>query len=279
MVGWWYGGTKGQAEQEVIAARTRAMEEAARAARQQTSIERQDRTYHGGAPSPGYHGVEPTLGGANVPHGSDSADTASQSIGRGYGMVCLLGATALATAVEVAGILLPGPDDALIAAAVGAKGGYRVIRGIVEGSKGSTREIVVVLSKEGKVLSRTELEALRKCGAPVRPTLPACTPGGKTSGVLRTPTGDLPLQSGWQGPASSIPRGTSGLDIVTRTHVEGHAAAVMRQQGLTEATVYINNPQICTSCSKLLPRMLPPGSRLTVVLPDGTTVTFTGVAP
>jgi hypothetical protein len=68
--------------------------------------------------------------------------------------------------VEVGGILLPGPDDALIAAAVGAKGGYRVIRGIVEGSKGSTREIVVVLSKEGKVLSRTELEALRKCGAP-----------------------------------------------------------------------------------------------------------------
>jgi hypothetical protein len=142
------------------------MEEAARAARQQTSIERQDRTYHGGAPSPGYHGVEPTLGGSNVPHGSDSADSASQSMGRGYGMVCLLGATALATAVEVAGILLPGPDDALIAAAVGAKGGYRVIRGIVEGSKGTTREIAVVLSKEGKVLSRTELEALRKCGAP-----------------------------------------------------------------------------------------------------------------
>jgi len=115
--------------------------------------------------------------------------------------------------------------------------------------------------------------------APARPSLPTFTPGGKTSGVLRTPTGDVPLQSGWQGPASSIPRGTSGFDIVTRTHVEGHAAAVMRQQGLTEATVHINNPQICTSCSKLLPRMLPPGSRLTVVLPDGTSVTFTGVAP
>jgi hypothetical protein len=41
-----------------------------------------------------------------------------------------------------------------------------VIRGIVEGSKGTTREIAVVLSKEGKVLSRTEVEALRKCGAP-----------------------------------------------------------------------------------------------------------------
>ena len=115
--------------------------------------------------------------------------------------------------------------------------------------------------------------------APARPTLPAFTPGGKTSGVLRTPTGEVPLQSGWQGPASSIPRGTSGFDIVTRTHVEGHAAAAMRQQGLSEATVYINNPQICPSCSRLLPRMLPPGSRLTVVLPDGTGVTFTGVTP
>jgi hypothetical protein len=111
------------------------------------------------------------------------------------------------------------------------------------------------------------------------PTLPAFTHGGKTSGILRTPTGDVSLQSGWQGPASSIPRGTSGFDIVTRTHVEGHAAAVMQQQGLVEATVYINNLQICPSCSSLLPRMLPPGSSLTVVLPNGTSVTFVGAEP
>jgi len=63
---------------------------------------------------------------------------------------------------------------------------------------------------------------------------------------------------------------------VTRTHVEGHAAALMHQRGLREATVYINNPEICPSCQKLLPRMLPPGSRLTVVLPDGTRVPFRG---
>jgi SCP1.201-like deaminase len=86
----------------------------------------------------------------------------------------------------------------------------------------------------------------------------------------------MPLRSGWQGPASDIPRGTSGFDIVTRTHVEGHAAAVMRQNGLTDATVYINNPVICDSCMNNLPRMLPSGSRLTVVTPDGAAVTFTG---
>jgi len=139
---------------------------------------------------------------------------------------------------------------------------------------------------EGQILAHnpTDCNGQQKFGfrdeAPTtRPTLPAFRPGGKTSGVLRTPTGDIPLQSGWQGPASSIPRGTSGFDIVTRTHVEGHAAAVMRQQGLTEATVYMNNPEICPSCSRLLPRMLPPRARLNVVLPDGTVVPFTGVVP
>jgi len=116
-------------------------------------------------------------------------------------------------------------------------------------------------------------------GAQARPTLPAFTLDGKTSGILRTPTGDVPLQSGWQGPASSFPGGTPGFDVITRTHVERHAAAVMRQRGLMEATLDINNPQICPSCERLLPRMLPPGSRLTIVLPDGTRRTFTGAIP
>ena len=110
------------------------------------------------------------------------------------------------------------------------------------------------------------------------PSLPAFVRGGRTAGVLRTASGDLPLQSGWTGPASSIPRGTSGFDVVTRTHVEGHAAAAMRTGGVSKATLYINNPSICPSCSNLLPRMLPPGSRLTVVTPSGST-TFVGVTP
>lgn len=110
------------------------------------------------------------------------------------------------------------------------------------------------------------------------PLLPPFTQGGKTTGVLRTASGDTPLQSGWTGPASGVPRGTSGFDIVTRTHVEGHAVAAMRQGGITEATLYINCPNICASCVNLLPRMLPTGSRLTVVTPISST-TFVGSPP
>jgi hypothetical protein len=108
------------------------------------------------------------------------------------------------------------------------------------------------------------------------PSLPSFRIGGKTVGVLRTSSGNISLESGWAGPASSVPRGTSGFDIVTRTHVEGHAAAAMRQGGITEGTLHINNPKICNPCTTLLPRMLPPGSKLTVVTPSGST-TFVGV--
>jgi RHS repeat-associated protein len=129
----------------------------------------------------------------------------------------------------------------------------------------------------GQVAEATIAEGVAARSAPQgAPTLPAFSRNTGTQGVLRTAAGDVPLQSGVPGPARSIPNGTSGFDIVTRTHVEGHAAAVMRQQGLSQATVYINNPVICDSCMNLLPRMVPSGSRLTVVLPDGAAVTFTG---
>ena len=104
--------------------------------------------------------------------------------------------------------------------------------------------------------------------------------GGKTFGVLRTGQGDTPLVSGWDGgPAPSMPKGSPGFDIVTRTHVEGHAAALMRQTGVSDATLYINNPEICSSCSKLLPSMLGAGRSLNVVLPDGSCVPFEGMGP
>jgi hypothetical protein len=132
------------------------------------------------------------------------------------------------------------------------------------------------------LLTPTELILLGVASAPsnladgLPPFLPRFLAGGKTLGVLRTKAGDIPLQSGWTGPAASVPRGTAGFDIVTRTHVEGHAVALMRQTSVGEATLYINNPAICPSCSILLPRMLPPGSRLTVVTPSGST-TFVGI--
>jgi hypothetical protein len=44
-------------------------------------------------------------------------------------------------------------------------------------------------------------------------------------------------------------------------------------------TLYINNPKICDNCTRLLPKMLPPGSTLNVVLPDGTVMQFKGISP
>ncbi len=53
----------------------------------------------------------------------------------------------------------------------------------------------------------------------------------------------------------------------------------MRQEGITEGTLYINNRKICSSCQRLLPTMLAPGTTLNVVLPDNTIVQFTGIGP
>jgi len=100
--------------------------------------------------------------------------------------------------------------------------------------------------------------------------------GGKTNALLRTIQGDTELISGFDGPASSMPSRSPGFDIITRSHVEGHAAALLQQQNINEGTLFINNPTICSSCSRLLPRMLPSGTMLNVVLPDGTVVPFAG---
>ena len=48
-----------------------------------------------------------------------------------------------------------------------------------------------------------------------------------------------------------------------KSHVEAHAAAVMRQQGLKDATFYINRIP-CSGvrgCDAMLPRMLPEGAQ------------------
>ena len=110
------------------------------------------------------------------------------------------------------------------------------------------------------------------------PRLPAFAQGGKTSGVFRSASGDIPVLSGRAGPAASLPKGTPGFNAITSTHVEGHAAAIMRQRRIRRATIYINNPQICLPCQQNLPHMLPSGSRLTVVLPNGASTTFIGNA-
>lgn len=51
------------------------------------------------------------------------------------------------------------------------------------------------------------------------------------------------------------------------THVEGHSAAIMHQQGISEATLTMGRDQ-CSICGRNLPTALPPESQLTVVHVD-----------
>lgn len=82
--------------------------------------------------------------------------------------------------------------------------------------------------------------------------------------------------SGVDRPARGMSKGSPGQNIVTRTHVEGHAAAHMRQAGIDKATLNFNNT-MCPSCVKNIESALPPGARLNVVEGDGTVRTFVGI--
>jgi SCP1.201-like deaminase len=97
--------------------------------------------------------------------------------------------------------------------------------------------------------------------------------GKKTAGTLVRPGGsEEVLESGWHPPASAMPKGTPGMNIVTKSHVEAHAAAIMRNEGLVEATLWINRAPCggVAGCAALLPRMVPTGATLTIqVVPEG----------
>jgi hypothetical protein len=109
------------------------------------------------------------------------------------------------------------------------------------------------------------------------PQLAPYVEGDKTSGISRAGDTTIELQSGYDGPTRNVPDESSDFNIVTMTHVEGHAAALMQEMGISEAWLQINNPKICGSCLKdLETKMLPPGATLHVILPNGTEVTFTG---
>jgi RHS repeat-associated protein len=109
------------------------------------------------------------------------------------------------------------------------------------------------------------------------PELPLFT-GKPTTGVLVTDVGDYEVSSGRVGPTQNwvkpLPR---GYNWVNKMHAEGQAIAIMNEEGITEADLYINNPRICGWCKPRINKMLAPGSQLTVHLPDGTTITFVGL--
>ncbi len=106
--------------------------------------------------------------------------------------------------------------------------------------------------------------------------------GGKTQGVLVRPNGqETPLASGYDGPSKSMGY-LPGANGNIKSHVEAHAAATMRQEGLDEATLYINRVPCPTKdprskgCDDALKQMLPEGAKLRVIGPDGFEKTYTG---
>lgn len=111
------------------------------------------------------------------------------------------------------------------------------------------------------------------------------------TGVLVSGREQMYLRSGehggpWGGTQrGGIPRGpgegfTSGGPSQgnVATHVEGHAAAIMHQRGITQATLYVERDP-CSICSRDLMQALPPGSTLTVISPGHGTTIFRSSQP
>jgi hypothetical protein len=112
--------------------------------------------------------------------------------------------------------------------------------------------------------------------------LPAFTKKEGTQGVFtRGGADDVPLRSGYDGPSAQLPKGTPGMHGNIKSHVEAHAAAVMRLEGIKDATLYINRIPCADArppgCHLMLPRMLPEGSTLTVHGPDGFKWVYRGI--
>jgi hypothetical protein len=134
---------------------------------------------------------------------------------------------------------------------------------------------------------------VRPNAAPYRPEIagkvpPYGTKGEKTTGVVDLGGEHVvsTLDSGYRGPANDLPKPRRGMDGNLVAHVEAHTAALMRQQNVNEATLYINRKP-CSyegpggapgGCSVALPRMLKPGQRLTVYGPNGYSRVYEGAA-
>ena len=97
--------------------------------------------------------------------------------------------------------------------------------------------------------------------------------GAPTTGVGRLPDGTLfELQSGAGGPAmTDVGLNNPTPDINShRSHVEGHAAAIMQQNSIQEMTISIDHAGgTCPTCQNGVPSDLGPGQTLNVISPDG----------
>jgi hypothetical protein len=89
---------------------------------------------------------------------------------------------------------------------------------------------------------------------------------GSTSGYADIAGYGLRLTSGMGSPGSLINREVSpGLPYRLDTHVEAHLASIMRQLGVSHATIRINNVKgPCPPCRANIGKVLPEGSSMTV---------------
>jgi SCP1.201-like deaminase len=108
-------------------------------------------------------------------------------------------------------------------------------------------------------------------------------PGGARGIFTHSGGDDLPLKSGYDGPSKQLPTDTPipGMHNNIKSHVEAHAAATMRLEGIKEATLYINRipctDKVPPGCHFMLERMLPEGAKLTVHGPDNFKWTYHGI--
>lgn len=115
----------------------------------------------------------------------------------------------------------------------------------------------------------------------VHPDLPRYVEGTRCQGVLRIGDTEHHLSSGTTGPGrwlvENLPGGPgSGLTFAWK-HVEGHAAALMRQHDINHAELFLNlqpcGPEGPAKCRVVLHKLIPPNATLDVRFPrdDGTT--------
>lgn len=139
---------------------------------------------------------------------------------------------------------------------------------------GSVSAASVSQDRPGYALSVTEVQRLKA----VLPVFAG--PGSKTHGTFVTSPGtEKPLVSGEEPVTKAIASGLGLRRVATaETHVEAHAAAQMRRYTILRAALVINN-DVCggpLGCRVILPRLLPPGSALTVYGPNGFEETYHG---
>ena len=101
------------------------------------------------------------------------------------------------------------------------------------------------------------------------PRLPARKPPGTkpnpTHGITEVNGQEVFFKSGVEGPGSRWYDPSKPAINQAATHVEGHAAATMIDNGITDMTITINNRSgPCGNCLRQIPDLLPEGSTLNV---------------